>query len=116
MHCSFVGHANMSKENTLAANSKEPFVRVTRARAKGLGAPGGILPSLKPSFKQNRKHLLRESSKRAASDENKASANATAGFQHKRRAVLKDVTNISCEDSNAEDIYASKIQVPIFKF
>ncbi|XP_024930290.2 cyclin-A2-1 isoform X1 [Ziziphus jujuba] len=101
----------MNKENTHAASSKEPSVRITRARAKDLGASGGILPSLKPSFKQNSKRVLRESSKRPASDENKASANATAGFQHKRRAVLKDVTNISCENSNVEDICASEIQL-----
>lgn len=115
MHCSFAARANMNKENTQAANFEEPSVRITRARAKAFGASGGILPpSVKPSFKPDRKRVLQENSKRAASDESKASAIATAGLQHKRRAVLKDVANIFCDHSNAKDIDASKIQVNVF--
>lgn len=104
----------MNKENKQTANFEEPCVRITRARAKAFGASGGILPSVKPSFKPDRKRLLQENSKRAASDESKASAIATGGLQHKRRAVLKDVSNIFGENSNAKDIDASKIQVNVF--
>ncbi|XP_062164202.1 cyclin-A2-2-like isoform X2 [Alnus glutinosa] len=100
----------MDKENTNAAKVEESTVRVTRARAKALGSSGGIFPSSKPSFKQEQKHVLRSKFKRAASDENKASMVAPAGIQHKRRAVLEDVTNILCENSLMNRIHASKIQ------
>ncbi|KAF3447210.1 hypothetical protein FNV43_RR12390 [Rhamnella rubrinervis] len=100
----------MNKENTQPANFEEPSGRITRARAKALDASGRVLPSVKHSFQPDRKRALQENSKRAASDESKASTTATAGLQHKRRAVLKDVTNIFCESSNAKDIDASKIQ------
>lgn len=100
----------MDKENTTAAKVEEPTVRITRARSKALGLSGGIFPSSKPSFKQDQKHVLRSKFKRAASDENKASMVAPAGTQHKRRAVLEDVTNILCENSLMNRIHSSKIQ------
>lgn len=114
MHCSREGHVNMNDENTNAANFEEPAARVTRARAKALGTSGGMLPPLKPS--QGQKRVLRAKSKRAALDENKASAVATgtASFQHKRRAVLKEINNISCGSSNFNIINASKVQVHNF--
>ncbi|XP_062098584.1 cyclin-A2-2-like [Humulus lupulus] len=108
MHCSWPGHANMNDENTNVANFEESGVRVTRARARALGTSGGVLPPLKPS--QDQKRALRAKSKRANLDENKASMVAPASFQHKRRAVLKDVTNISCENSNFNNISACKVQ------
>lgn len=104
----------MNKENTHVANNEEPSGRITRARAKALGASVGILPSVEPPFKPDQKRGLRENSKRAASDESKGPAIATDGLQHKRRAVLKDVTNNFCENSNVEDIDTSKIQVNMF--
>lgn len=103
----------MDKENTTAAKVEKPTVRITRARSKALGLSGGIFPSSKPSFKQDQKHVLRSKFKRAASDENKASMAAPAGTQHKRRAVLEDVTNILCENSLMNRIHSSKIQVRI---
>ncbi|PON57964.1 Cyclin [Parasponia andersonii] len=96
----------MNDENTNAADFEEPLARLTRARAKALETSGGMLPPLRPS--QGQKRVLRAKSKRAALDENKASAVATASFQHKRRAVLKDVTNVSCENSNFNIVNASK--------
>lgn len=102
----------MNKENTNVANNEEPSGRITRARAKALGASVGTLPSVEPPFKPDQKLGLRENSKRAASDESKGPAIATDGLQHKRRAVLKDVTNIFCE--NSKEIDTSKIQVNMF--
>ncbi|KAM3735889.1 hypothetical protein ACB098_10G122100 [Castanea mollissima] len=100
----------MKKENKTAAKVEEPTARITRARAKALGSSGGIFPSSKPSFKQDQKHVLCSKFKKAASDENKASTGAPAGVQHKRRAVLEDVTNILCENSRINNIHPTKIQ------
>lgn len=100
----------MNKENKTAAKIEEPTSRITRAKAKVLGTSGGIFPSSKPTFKRGHKHVLRVNPKRAASDENKASVAATSGIQHKRRAVLKDVTNI-CENSQRNYSSFAKIQV-----
>lgn len=103
----------MDKENKTAAKVEESTVRITRARSKAMSGPGGTFPSSKPSFKQGQKHDLRSKFKRAASDENKASVVAPSGTQHKRRAVLADVSNIVCENSLMNRIHASKIQVRI---
>lgn len=100
----------MKKEDTTTAKVEEPNVRITRARAKALGLSGGIFPSSKPSFKQDQKHVVCSKFKRAASDENKASTVAPAGIQHKRRAVLGDVTNVLCENSHMNYTHASKNQ------
>ncbi|KAI9191844.1 hypothetical protein LWI28_014398 [Acer negundo] len=109
MHRSSTRHANMNKENTAAAKAGEPTARITRARAKALGSSAGIFPSSKPAFKPDKKQALRSNSKRAASDENKAPTNAVSGLQHKRRAVLRDVTNI-CENSQINCIDVAKLQ------
>lgn len=104
----------MNKENTNAAKVEEPTVRITRARAKAYGTSGEVVSSSKPFFKEDQKHGVRANSKRAASDENKGSAIATIGLQHKRRAVLKDVANVICENSyvkcttDASQVQASK--------
>ncbi|XP_044463612.1 cyclin-A2-2-like [Mangifera indica] len=85
---------NMKKENSAAAKVEKPTSRITRARAKALGTSVGVFPSVKPSLKPDQKPAHKVSSKRAA-DENEASITAASGLHHKRRAVLKDVTNIS---------------------
>lgn len=103
-------HVNINKENKTHAKIEEPTSRITRAKAKALGTSGGIFPSSKPTFKPDHKHVLRMNSKRGALDENKASVTATSGIQHKRRAVLKDVTNI-CENSHRNYSSFAKIQV-----
>ncbi|KAJ0090926.1 hypothetical protein Patl1_12827 [Pistacia atlantica] len=102
------GMQNMNKENVTAAKVEEPTSRITRARAKALGISGGVFPSAKPTVKPDQKHAHKVNSKRAA-DENKASTTATSGLQHKRRAVLKDVTNIS-ENSNVNCNNVAKVQ------
>lgn len=101
----------MNKENEPNEKVEEPIGRITRARSKALGAAGGICSSSKPSFKQDQKRVLRGNSKRAASDENKASVTATVGLQPKRRAVLKDVTIVCAESLYMDRINAKKIQV-----
>ena len=93
----------MNKATKASAKDEERPLRVTRARARALGSLGGIPPYSRPSFKNEQKNALRANSKRTASDENRTSVVAPADPQHKGRAVLTDVTNIS--------INASKFQV-----
>ncbi|KAH7839262.1 hypothetical protein Vadar_001909 [Vaccinium darrowii] len=92
MHSYSTRHANMNKENGTAAKLEEPTIRITRGRAKSLAASGG-LPPPGPSRKHDQKPTLQRNFKRAASDENKPSISLTSYLQHKKRAVLKDVTN-----------------------
>ncbi|OUZ99665.1 Cyclin [Macleaya cordata] len=99
----------MGKEKTLAAISAEPPVRMTRSRAAANRASGVMLPPKVPT-KLDPKKVMRGNSKRAALDENNPNAAVSSSLQHKRRAVLKDVTNICCETSYKSCINASKIQ------
>ncbi|XP_052210853.1 cyclin-A2-2-like [Diospyros lotus] len=102
--------ASMNKENITANRFADPPVRITRARAKGLTTSGGLPPS-KPSKKQqDQKLILRQNSKRLASDENKASISVTTCLQHKKRAVLRDGTNILCDKSLNNCTSAAKFQ------
>ncbi|XP_011026521.1 PREDICTED: cyclin-A2-2-like isoform X2 [Populus euphratica] len=110
MHCPSSRQAKMNKENATAAKHEEPTTRVTRARAKASGTSVGLFPASKPSFKQDQKHPLRAKTKRAASDENKSCSTSVAGLKHKRRAVLKDVTNVLCENSHLNCNIATKQQ------
>ncbi|CAK9185471.1 unnamed protein product [Ilex paraguariensis] len=98
----------MNKENRTNATFQEPM-RITRSRAKALGSSGG-LPPLNPSAKQVHKRVLQPNSKRAASDDSKAAVSANVGLQHKKRAVLMDVTNVFCDNSYINCINAVKIQ------
>ncbi|GMI97603.1 mitotic-like cyclin 3B from Arabidopsis, CYCLIN A2;2 [Hibiscus trionum] len=98
----------MNKENEPIEKLEEPTRRITRARAKALGGAAS-----KPSLKQDKKCVLRVNSKRASSDENKASMTSTVGLKPKRRAVLKDVTNVDAESADSmhmECLNANKIQ------
>ncbi|KAL3616073.1 hypothetical protein CASFOL_040367 [Castilleja foliolosa] len=85
----------MNDENR-SSNLGEPIARITRARAKALGSSIG-LPPLYPSSKQADKLVLRANLKRAALDNKEASSSAVC-HRHKKRSVLKDITNITCED------------------
>ncbi|XAR70921.1 hypothetical protein NMG60_11027963 [Bertholletia excelsa] len=98
MHNYSTMHVNMNKENVTAARIEGPAVRITRARAKGLAASEGLPPTA-PSMQQHQKPVCQPNSKRSASEENKNSINVPACLQHKKRAVLKDVTNMN--SSNA---------------
>ncbi|KAL2236964.1 UNVERIFIED_CONTAM: Cyclin-A2-1 [Sesamum indicum] len=99
----------MNDENR-TSNFTEPTVRITRARAKVL-RPSNGLPPLYPSAKQDDRRVLRANSKRAASDNNKTAASSAACPQHKRRAVLKDVTNITCQSLYINCTNAAACQV-----
>ncbi|CAN1828087.1 CYCA2-2 [Linum perenne] len=100
----------MDKENRNDVNVQGPTVRITRARARALGASGGVLPAATTSLQQDQKRVLKVSTKRQAAEENKASAMGATGVQRKKRAVLKEVTNILTEGSNASSINATKAQ------
>lgn len=100
-----------------SSNLKEPTMRITRSRAKALGSSGG-LPPRHPSVRQDNKQGLGAQGtkyKRSASDENNPVTNAsTACQQPKRRAVLRDVTNVLCENSYMNCINRSKFQASCF--
>ncbi|KAK6140985.1 hypothetical protein DH2020_025276 [Rehmannia glutinosa] len=96
----------MNDENR-SSNLREPTVRITRARAKALSSSSG-LPPLYPSSKPDGKQVLRANMKRAASDDNKQAATSAACPQHKKRAVLKDLTNITCENLYINCINAAR--------
>ncbi|KAK4422305.1 Cyclin-A2-1 [Sesamum alatum] len=85
----------MNEENR-SSYSREATVRITRARAKALGLSGG-LPPLYPSAKQDDK-VLRINSKRAASDVKKPAVGSTVCPLRKKRATLKDITNITSQN------------------
>lgn len=94
----------MKKEN-MPANVGDLSGRVTRARA-------AILNASKKS-QQGPKPVLRANSKRAAPDGNDTSTSDVTGIQPKRRAVLRDVTNVCCENSYRSCFNASGIQVDL---
>ncbi|XP_060216325.1 cyclin-A2-2 [Lycium barbarum] len=102
---------------TGSSNLKVPTMRITRARAKTLGSSGG-LPPLHPSVRQDKKQgqvTQGTKSKRSASDENgPVNSASTASQQPKRKAVLRDVTNVLCENSYMNCINGSKFQVKKF--
>lgn len=100
----------MVKENMLSSILEEPTIRMTRSRAAASRASGVMLPPKVPT-KQETKKITRGNSKRAAPDENNQNAPVNSSFQNKRRAVLKDVTNVLCDTSYRNCINASKIQV-----
>ncbi|XP_058200726.1 cyclin-A2-1-like [Rhododendron vialii] len=108
LHSCSTSRADMNKENGTAAKFREPTVRITRAQAKGLSISEG-LPPPRPSRKHDQKPTLQQNSKRPASDENKSSISLTSCFQHKKRAVLKDVTNVFC-DPHVNCINAVRVQ------
>ncbi|KAK1362988.1 Cyclin N-terminal domain-containing protein [Heracleum sosnowskyi] len=95
----------MKNENLLAAVVRDPTARVTRARAAASQSSEG-LQILNVSKQQLQKRELRKNSKRVALDEKNSCA---PGNQHKRRAVLKDVTNICSDDSYRNCVNATKL-------
>lgn len=107
---SLVRSANMNKENAVGTKSEAPTIRITRSRSKALGTSTGMLPSSRPSFKQEQKHTVRANAKRSASDENKGTMVGNASKQHKKRTVLNDVTNIFCENSYSNCLNGAKAQ------
>ncbi|KAL4199437.1 hypothetical protein AMTRI_Chr03g51110 [Amborella trichopoda] len=128
------------KENSVMAGNREPMGRITRARASASGLNSGPLLSESPNVqKENRKGLrgtskkatldensnvfpskpnlrhdkkwdLRGTSKRSALDENHVGP-SNPSLQYKRRAVLRDVSNICCESRYMKCMTAAKPQI-----
>ncbi|XP_024994596.1 cyclin-A2-1-like isoform X2 [Cynara cardunculus var. scolymus] len=98
MHHSSSRQRAMTMGNVPAANIQGATTRVTRARAKVLGASRG-LPPRHPLVKQDHKQALQPKAKRASSD-NKSATDVASNVPAKRRAVLKDITNNLFEDSS----------------
>ncbi|GAB2275580.1 hypothetical protein Dimus_010339 [Dionaea muscipula] len=97
----------MNKATASAAKLEDCGIRITRARAKNLGPSRGQIQ--KPP-RQDQKRFLHANCKRSVSDENKKQGATTACLQNKKRAVLKDVTNVLCGKSYAASSNAAKIQ------
>ncbi|KAJ6846635.1 cyclin-A2-1-like [Iris pallida] len=96
----------MKKENSVLAGCGVPTGRITRARAAACGVTHGVLSLNPPLTKPDKNQVQRGKTKR---DENNYAA-PTAAFQNKRRAVLRDVTNVSCENYYKDCINAAKLQ------
>lgn len=99
--------AKALKMKESAATVREPTARVTRARAAASQSSERLL-ILDSTKQQGQKRDLRKNSKRVALEEQ---INCAATNQHKRRAVLKDVTNVSQDNLNTNCSNASKIAV-----
>ncbi|XP_073133940.1 cyclin-A2-1-like [Henckelia pumila] len=95
-NCHIMRQTGMDDENT-SSNITGSNLRITRARAKALGSLGG-LPPLHPSAKQGGKRVLPTNSKRSASYDKQNASSSAACPQQKKRAILKDITNITCNN------------------
>lgn len=96
----------MNKENANRAMRSADNVCITRSRAQALG----------PSLEQEHKRILRTNVKRAASDETKSATAGNVPVQNKKRAVLKDVTNVFCESSYIDYVNVAKYQVIMLNY
>ncbi|ESQ27072.1 hypothetical protein EUTSA_v10018503mg [Eutrema salsugineum] len=101
-----MGKEKVVSGNTIPLNGRP----VTRALASALRASSKLITSseVAATTQINQGRVLRSKSKRTALDENKANA-------LKKRAVLKDITNVSCENSYRSCFNAAKIQVENIK-
>lgn len=99
----------MEKENWATANAEELTTRVTRSRAATYRASKQMLPK-NASMPQEQKRTSQSNLKRPALEEKNNAASATTAPQCKKRAVLKDVANICCENLYMNCIDATKIQ------
>ncbi|CAH9076842.1 unnamed protein product [Cuscuta europaea] len=84
-------------------------MRITRSRAKTFASSDG-LPPLHPSGIENGKQVQRASCKRAASDENIPPSGAPSYVQPKKRAALRNVTNVVCDSSYLNCMAGTKVQ------
>ncbi|KAH9714705.1 cyclin-A2-4 [Citrus sinensis] len=101
----------MKKQSSIAANVGDSTGIMTRSRAATLASQSsGFVASSRAPSVQTRKRVLRENPKKAASDENNIIVTENPCRQHKRRAVLQDVTNVCCENSYRSFFHAAKIQ------
>lgn len=103
----------MKKENIVKSAVGEPTARITRARA----APyrqSKAMASKEQSKQQDEKLPPRTKSKRPALDE--TNENARACTRTKRRAELKDITNVFCDNSYKKCLNATKVPVCTLSF
>jgi cyclin A len=97
------------KDNPVLIACQAPSGRITRAQAaNSRGRFGGAHPAPVPV----RKLTAKANAKRGALDENACASAVTSAPQPKRRAVLKDVTNVSCANSYKSYTAVTKPQVP----
>ncbi|KAL3511823.1 hypothetical protein ACH5RR_024540 [Cinchona calisaya] len=96
----------MKKENIVKVAVGEPTARITRARAAAY-RQSEAMASKELSMLQDEKLIQRINSKRVALDER--NENTPACSQPKRRAVLKDITNVVCDISHKKCLNATKI-------
>lgn len=102
----------MKKENRAKSDFGEPTVRITRARAAAY-QQHGAMPSREQSKEQYQKEVTGPILKRAALDERDGKAALMACTRNKKRAVLKNITNVCCENPYKKRVNASKIPVCI---
>jgi cyclin A len=97
------------KDNPVLIACQAPSGRITRAQAaNSRGRFGGAHPAPVPV----RKPTAKANAKRGALDENACASAVTSAPQPKRRAVLRDVTNVSCANSYKSYTAVTKPQVP----
>ena len=88
-----------------------PTGRITRSRAAALCRRAEVLPLEHPTAKPDETQVQVGNSKRAVLDDSTCAASHTAVLNHKKRAVLKDVSNACCESSYEDLTSAAGIQV-----
>lgn len=98
----------MKKENCSSFSLDAPCGRLTRARAASCRANSGLPPLPLSVANPERKQTC---SKRRAQDINTHIAPCPLGSQYKKRAVLKDVTNTSSQNTSRKWIPSGKVQV-----
>lgn len=103
----------MKKQNSMTSNVGDFAGRITRAQAAALSS-AGQMPPLKDHVEENKRMARQGNTKRAALDENNTDAPDNPHHQHKRRAVLRDVTNVCCKSSCKSCFNDTKIQVNAF--
>ncbi|XP_022131362.1 cyclin-A2-2-like isoform X2 [Momordica charantia] len=86
-------------------------VRIRRPHSNSSGRLGAISPLLQCPVKELCKRAHTAISEQAQLDGSNVRATTTFGLRHKRRAVLKDVTNMSCESNNLDCLHASEVQM-----
>uniref|UniRef100_A0A453GVW3 Cyclin N-terminal domain-containing protein n=1 Tax=Aegilops tauschii subsp. strangulata TaxID=200361 RepID=A0A453GVW3_AEGTS len=97
------------KDNAVLIACQAPNGRVTRAQAANRGRFGVPHPAPVP-VRTERKPATKGKAKRGASDENTCASALTSAPPPKRRAALKDVTNISCANSFRNCTAVTKLQ------
>ncbi|KAH7657280.1 G2/Mitotic-specific cyclin A domain-containing protein [Dioscorea alata] len=99
----------MKKEN-MVSGCGLPTGRITRSRAAALCRRAEVLPLEQLTAKPDVTQVQGGNSKRAVLDDSTCAASHTAVLKHKKRAVLKDVSNAGCESSCENLISAAGIQ------